>query len=160
MARAVLLLTVVTTLAVLVVIAGVAAATPRVRVGPIDPARRTLKGAIALATLVAVDPRSKLAEFRISCGWYAAPGPASSTRAWLAKGKLRPGLWNVNLRGVSFGWETYPNGPASGIWHPVSLRTWERQAELHGWSGHLWFATRNGEISNGPTTDICGGVLG
>ena len=161
MVRAVLLLTVVATFAVLLATPGVAAAPPRVRVGPIDPARRTLKGAVAFATLVAVDPKSKLAEFRISCGWYALPAPASSRTAWLVKGKVRPGLWNVSLRGFSFDFETYPNGPASGINHTESLTQWQRSAEALGWSGHVRVALRNnGEIGDGPTTDICHGVLG
>jgi hypothetical protein len=161
MARAGLLLTVVTTFAVLLATPGVAATPPHARVGPIDPARRTLKGAIALATLVALDPRSKLAEFRISCGWYAIRAPASSRNAWLVKGKVRPGLWNVSLRELSFDFESYPNGPISGINHTESLEQWEHSAEAFGWSGHVWVALRNnGEIGDGPTTDICHGVLG
>ena len=108
-----------------------------------------LRQAAALGKVVAIDPKADVAEFRIRCGWYYKP-----------KRKVRIGLWKVELRGLSFGWETYPTGPASGISHAVSLKTWERQAELHGWSGTLWLATGNPYISNGPTTDICGGVLG
>jgi hypothetical protein len=37
---------------------------------------------------------------------------------------------------------------------------WERAVKLQGWSGTLWLAFRSPFISNGPTTDICGGVLG
>jgi hypothetical protein len=146
--------------AALFVTAAVAAGPPRVRVGPIDPATRTLTGAVALATLVAVDPKSKLAQFRISCGWYAAKAPPSSADAWLARGKVRPGLWNVKLGRVSFNWETYAAGPASGVAHTVSLKMWEQGVKLQGWSGTLWLASRNPFISNGPTTDICRGVLG
>ncbi|MDE3190304.1 MAG: hypothetical protein KGL94_05730 [Acidobacteriota bacterium] len=122
---------------------------PHVAVRPIGANVPTLRGAAALATLVALDPKSGEAEFRVGCGWYYKP-----------KRRVRLGLWKVPLRGASFNLESYPNGPASGIAHSVSITTWERQVLLHGWSGTLWFGPGRPYISNGPTTDICGGVLG
>jgi hypothetical protein len=109
----------------------------------------TLRDAAVLGKVVAIDPKADVAEFRIKCGWYYKP-----------KRRVRIGLWKVELRGVGFAWETYPNGPASGISHAISLKTWERQTKLHGWTGTLRLITGNRSISNGPTTDICGGVLG
>ncbi len=98
---------------------------------------------------MAIDPKADVAEFRIRCGWYLKP-----------KRKVRPGLWKVGLRGLSFEWESYPAGPASGISHAETLTAWERSAELHGWSGTLFLSGRKSFLTNGPTTDICAGTLG
>ena len=103
-----------------------------------------------MATLVAIDPKAQLAEFRVGCGWYYKP-----------ERRVQLGLWKVPLRGVTFNWETYPNGTASGVAHSISLKTWEELARLHGWSGTLWFGPGYPpNISNGGTTNICAGVLG
>lgn len=123
---------------------------PKPSLHAIAAAIPTLRGAAALATLVAIDPRANVAEFRIGCGWYYKP-----------KHRVRRGLWKVPLRGVTFNWETYPNGPASGVAHTLSRRAWETLARLHGWSGTLWLGPGYpAYISDGGTTDICGGVLG
>ena len=107
-----------------------------------------LRSAIALATLVAIDPAAKLAEFRSSCGWYVAP-----------KHKVHPGLWKVNLRGVQFEMNSAP-GKASGYTLRVPLAVWEHYVEAHGWSGTLSVGNEGGTISNAGHTDICHGVLG
>ena len=108
-----------------------------------------MSGAVALGTLVAIDPVAHVAEFRIGCGWYIRP-----------KHKTRIGLWKVVLRGLSFEFETYSGGPASGINHTESLASWERSVERTGWSGTLYLALSHGFLTDGPTTDICAGVLG
>jgi hypothetical protein len=115
----------------------------------IAPGLPTLRNAVALATVVALDPKADVAEFRIKCGWYLKP-----------KHKVRIGHWKVALRGLSFEFETYPNGSTSGINHPESLKQWERSAEGFGWSGTLYLSRNNPFLTDGPTTDICAGVLG
>jgi hypothetical protein len=122
----------------------------------------TLRGAVALGTLVALDSKVDVAEFRIRCGWYSRRGKASEQLASVPLHRLRPGLWKVFLRGFSFNMETYPNGPASGIANPTSLNVWERYVARFGWSGTLFLPSGWNEpfLSNGPTTDICRGVLG
>jgi hypothetical protein len=124
----------------------------------------TLRNAVALATLVAIDPKTHVAEFRINCGWYIKlVGKEQYLRPTR---KVRIGHWRVELRGLYFQFETYPNGPVSGIAHQESLREWESSAEASGWSGTLnLFHTSGpiapeGFIADGPTTDICAGVLG
>jgi hypothetical protein len=130
-----------------------AAETPRhprpTPVRAIAPDLPTLRGAVALATVVAIDPKTDVAEFRIKCGWYLKP-----------KHKVRIGHWKVALRGLSFEFETYPNGPSSGINHPESLKHWVRSAKAFGWSGTLYLSRHDPFLSDGPTTDICAGVLG
>ena len=126
-----------------------APAPPPPGIRTIAPAIPTLRNAVALGTLVAIDSKADLAEFRIGCGWYINP-----------KRKTRIGLWRVALRGLSFEWETYPAGAASGISHPFTLKRWERWAESDGWSGTLYLSRRDGFLTNGPTTDICAGILG
>jgi hypothetical protein len=116
---------------------------------PIPAAVPALHNAVALGTLVAIDRSKKLAEFRVKCGWYTEP-----------KRKVHHGLWKVSLHGLAFEWESYPNGPASGIAHTESLSDWERVAVRRGWSGSLHLSSRNGFFTDGPTTDICAGVLG
>jgi hypothetical protein len=118
-------------------------------VHPIPSSIPTLRNAVALGKLVLIDSASGVAAFRVKCGWYVKP-----------KRKVVAGLWKVTFRGVEFGWETYPNGPASGISHTVSRATWQQLAQRDGWSGTLYLAGRTRFISNGPTTDICAGVLG
>lgn len=140
------------TVAILVASMATAETTQRTGGVPVHAIATTipiLRDAAALGKAVALDPQAAVAEFRIACGWYVKP-----------KRRVRRGLWTVKLRGVSFQWETYPAGPASGISHSVSLETWERRAELHGWTGTLRLASPKPYLSNGPTTDICGGVLG
>ena len=123
---------------------------PNVAIRPIGADVPALSGAAVRATLAALTPDGEEAEFRVGCGWYYHP-----------KRRVKLGLWRVSLRGVAFTFETYPNGPASGINHTESRKTWEVQAFIHGWSGTLYFPP--GEqpfLTDGPTTDICGGVLG
>ena len=129
------------------------------RIGLSVPA---LRNAVALGTLVALDPKSDVAEFRIRCGWYAARGKPADPLATIPKRKLHPGLWKVALRGFAFNTETYPNGPASGIAHAASLEAWERYTTRFGWTGtvYLPFGWNKPFLSDGPTTDICRGVLG
>ena len=121
-----------------------------------------LGGAVALGTLVALDPKADVAEFRIRCGWYARRGKPTDPQATMPQRKLRPGLWKVALRGFAFNVETYPNGPASGIANPTPLNAWERRVARFGWTGSLWLASGWSKpfLSDGPTTDICGGILG
>jgi hypothetical protein len=134
----------------------------RVPVHPIQTTVPALHNAVALGTLVALDPKSDVAEFRIRCGWYAARGKPSDPEATMPKRKLHPGLWRVALRGFAFNIETYPNGPASGIAHAATLNTWERYTARTGWTGTLFLPGGWAKpfLSDGPTTDICHGVLG
>jgi hypothetical protein len=151
----------------LVTTVGTAAGETRSNVGRI-PAHRvaasvpTLHDAVALGTLVALDLKSDVAEFRIRCGWYAARGKPAGLRATVPKRKLHSGLWKVALRGFAFNMETYPKGPASGIANPATLNIWERYAARFGWRGTLFLAAGWSKpfLSDGPTTDICHGVLG
>jgi hypothetical protein len=129
--------------------AGESVAPPLPGIHPIPTAVPTLRNAVALGTLVAIDPGAKVAEFRIKCGWYIDP-----------KRKVHLGLWKVALRDLAFESESYPNGPASGISRAESLGSWERGAERKGWSGTLYLSPSSGFLTNGPTTDICAGVLG
>lgn len=133
-----------------------------VPVHPIGSGVPTLHNAVALGTLVALDPKSDVAEFRIRCGWYAARGKPTDRQATMPKRKLHPGLWKVALRGFAFNIETYPNGPVSGVAHEASLKTWERHTARAGWTGTLFlpFGWNEPFLSDGPTTDICRGVLG
>jgi hypothetical protein len=114
-----------------------------------------LRSAVALGTLVALDGQRSVAEFRISCGWHATKGGRATS-------KLRPGLFRVPLRGFGFNVETYPAGPASGVANEVSLSTWERWASRSGWTGQLYVypGLTRPWLTDGPTTDICHGVLG
>jgi len=144
---------------------GVSAADDRVPTHSISSSVPTLRGAVALGTLVALDPKADVAEFRIRCGWYARRGKPSEQLATVALRKLQPGLWKVALRGFAFNMETYPNGPASGIANRASLSVWERYVRRFGWRGTLFLASGwSGPyfpyLSDGPTTDICRGVLG
>jgi hypothetical protein len=146
---------------------GSAASDTRLGAGavPVRPIARNvpaLDNAVAVGTLVAIDPKSEVAEFRIHCGWYAKRGKPTDPQATMPERKLRAGLWKVNLRGVSFNIESYPSGPASGIAHKATLKSWERYVSRSRWTGTLFFAGGWSKpfLSDGPTTDICGGVLG
>lgn len=141
--------------------AGVLAATG-VPLRPIPPTVPTLRGVVALGTLVRLDPKADVAEFRIRCGWYARRGKATGSHTTMPLRKLRPGLWKVPLRKFAFTVETYPNGPASGIAHPTRLKAWERWVARSGWIGSLRLPSgwSHPGLSNSPTTDICRGVLG
>jgi hypothetical protein len=119
------------------------------RVGAIPPSVPTLRNAAALGALVRVDPKRRLAEFRISCGWYYKP-----------KRRVHRRLWKVDLRHLTFGWESNLSNAGAGHVETVSLKTWEHRSELRGWSGTLRLTGRGGNLSNGPTTDICAGSLG
>src|SRR5437764_6202585 len=103
----------------------------------------TLRNAAALGTLVRIDAPRGLAEIRISCGWYYSP-----------KEKIRVGLWNVDLRHLSFAEESNPANMAAGHVNSVSRQSWEHWAAVRGWSGTLSLRERGGYLSNGPTTDI------
>jgi hypothetical protein len=145
----------------LLVMATGALAANRVPLRSIPSTVPALRGAVALGTLVALDPKAEVAEFRIRCGWYAGRGKPTDPQATIAVRKLRPGLWKVPLRGVVFNVETSPNGPASGVAHPTSLNGWERYVTRSGWTGSLWLASGSKpSLSDGPTTDICRGILG
>jgi hypothetical protein len=122
-----------------------------VAVGSISSTIPSLRNAAAIGTLVRLDPRSHTAEFRIKCGWYYSP-----------KKRIRRGLWKVSLQRTSFGWETNPENPAAPDAHvrAISRGSWERLATSRGWSGSLRLMPPTGDISNGPTTDICAGVFG
>jgi hypothetical protein len=121
-----------------------------------------LHAAVALGTLVVLDQKSDVAEFRIRCGWYAARGKPNDPQATMPKRKLHPGLWKVALRGFAFNTESYPNGPASGIAHGTTLKTWERYVIRTGWTGTLFLPSGWSKpfLSDGPTTDICRGIFG
>jgi hypothetical protein len=112
----------------------------------------TLRGAVAVGTLVALDPKADVAEFRIRCGWYARRGKPTEPEATVAQRKLHPGLWKVGLRGLGFNAETYPSGPASGIAHNVALHTWERSSVRAGWTGTVFLASGWNKpfLSDGP----------
>jgi hypothetical protein len=133
----------------LVVAAILASTLVRPAPGPIPRDVPTLRDAVALGTLVRIDRVAHVAELRVSCGWHLAP-----------RRKLRPGLWKVGLRHLDLGWETNLRHPELGSVETVSLATWEARATSAGWSGTLRLTGRGGGLSNGPTTDVCAGVVG
>ena len=144
------ILAVVTALAVLLTtVAAHGATPPRPAIHALPANLPTLRNAVALGTLIALDPHAHAAEFRVTCGWFFHP-----------KHRARPGLWKVDLGGLAFEWESYPDGPASEINHTESFASWRRRAEQSGWSGTLYLSRSNGFLTDGPTTDICAGVLG
>jgi hypothetical protein len=104
----------------------------------------TLTGAAALGTLVSVDSKHTFAEFRISCGWYYTP-----------RRKVRPGLWKVGLRNLKLGLVD-----PVGAERTFPFAVWWRVSEQNGWSGTLKLSDGTSFISDGPTTDICAGILG
>lgn len=139
-----------TGVACLVVIVGCAAAPARrVPVGPVPRHIPVLRNAAARGELVRIDLQHHVAEFRLSCGWYLRP-----------KHKVRLKLWRVDLTSIrAFLWETKPGEPAAGHVVSVPLLTWQRWAAKFGWSGTLRLGADGSSISNGPSTDICAGVL-
>jgi hypothetical protein len=110
---------------------------------------RVLRNAAALGTLVRIDPESGFAEFRVSCGWYYTP-----------RKKVRPGVWRVDLRHLDFGSASNLANLAQSHVQSVPLKKWQEDAKQRGWSGTLRLSDGGGGLSNGPTTDICAGVLG
>jgi hypothetical protein len=132
-----------------IVCASALGANQPVRGGPIPPRVPALQNAAALGVLVRLDAARGFAEFRISCGWYYSP-----------KKKVRAGLWKVDLRHLTFGEESNPANPGAGHVNTVSRKSWEHWSALRGWSGTLRLREPGGFLSNGPTTDICAGILG
>jgi len=118
------------------------------------PARPiVLRNAVALGTLVSINRRTDVAEFRISCGWHA-------TRSGRATTKVPPVLYRVLLRRAAFTVESgvNPRIPGSGFATDPSLSAWERW-ERPGWRASLRLY-KTSWLSDGPTTNICAGVLG
>ena len=110
-----------------------------VPIRPAPPGIPTLHHAVALASVVSVDPATDSAVFRIRCGWQVHP-----------KRKLTTRLWNVNLRRVSLSLDA----------HAATLTTWFRLAEARGWSGTMSLDRNGGNVLfDGPTTDVCHGVF-
>jgi hypothetical protein len=132
---------------------GDTSAHPTPRVGPIASTVPTLVRAGARGTLLAIDLKSGIAEFRISCGRFIP-----------SKARIRPGLWKVNLRGATFGWAVGQNGQGGGHVEDLNLRQWERTVRRLGWSGTLYVRTANAPhsvwLTNGGATDVCAGVFG
>jgi hypothetical protein len=118
-------------------------------VGPVSPNVHRLHDAFALGTLVRLDPSARVAEFRVRCVWRYAP-----------RHRLRGGLRRVNLRPLTFSWDTNLSNLALGSNPTVSRRTWAHRAKTRGWSGTLRLGKNDGWISNGPTTNVCGGIPG
>jgi hypothetical protein len=121
----------------------------RPTIGAVSPHLHRLHDAFALGTLVRLDPSARVGEFRVRCVWRYEPHH-----------RLRSGLRRVNLPHLSFSWDTNLSNLAGGSNPTVSRRTWARRARRHGWSGTLRLGKNDGWISNGPTTNICGGVSG
>ena len=113
-----------------------------------------LPSSVALGTLIAVDRRTGVAEFRISCGWH-------TTKRGGRTGKVRPRLFRVPLHGFRFTVETRPG---SGAWRYVSLSTWERRTKRSVGTGAFYLST--GLVNGAPPlitdsdTTVCDGVLG
>jgi hypothetical protein len=120
-----------------------------VAVGVISSKVPTLWSAAAIGTLIRIDPSSHFAEFHVSCGRYVP-----------TMRQVGPGFWKVNLRRATFGWETSPTNMSEGSVQSVSLIRWATWARQEGWKGSLRLYGRGAWLSNGPTTDICAGVLG
>jgi hypothetical protein len=123
-----------------------------------------LRGADAFVTLVAIDRRRGVAEFRVKCGVFTAYAnrdgivPAQE----LAFARVHPGLYQVPLRGGYFnlaGQSATPSGLVPSSANPVTLKTWERDAPI-GWKASLYAGSAGPMLSSGPATDICHGVLG
>jgi hypothetical protein len=97
--------------ALLLAAVGTAASKPRlVPVHAIASSVPTLRGAVVSGTLVALDRRADVAEFRIRCGWYAVRGKPDDPQATMPTHKVRPGFWKVAVSGFNFTVERYPNG--------------------------------------------------
>lgn len=120
-------------------------------IGSIQSAVPRLRAAVALGTLQRIDTKANLAQFRIRCGWHLKP-----------RRRVRSGAWKVDLRNIRFGWETNPTDPAApsaGV-ESIGLGTWVARSRSRGWTGTLRLSARGGVLTNGPTTNVCGGVLG
>jgi hypothetical protein len=125
------------------------AAQQSVTVGPIPARIPVLTNAAVLASVVRLEPTLHEAEVRVSCGWHYAP-----------RTRVRRKLWKVSLRDLALEWESNPANPSEGHVVAVSLARWERRVEGRGWNGTLRLRRSGGSLSDGPTTDICAGVLG
>lgn len=157
-------------LAVAAVAAGIAVAL-RSRAGAEDAGSASswsslpiLRGADAFVTLVAIDRRADVAEFRVSCGVltkYANQAGLVPARK-LALARVQPGLYRVPLRGGTLYVSSYaetPSGLVPSHANPVTLNAWERSAPI-GWAASLYGGSAGPFLSDGPATDICHGVLG
>jgi hypothetical protein len=113
-----------------------------------------LHHAVTRGTLVAVNRETDVAEFRISCGWYISKGGSATA-------KVRPGIYSVSLRGAYINVEAGvdPAVPGSGAANHVSLASWERWTRP-GWKAWLSSGSTKSYLSDGPSTDICHGVIG
>ena len=100
----------------------------------------------AYGYLVAVDARTDMAEFFLSCGLSHSQEMKSST-------------WLVDLRGVTFGWESAPRDMAKGQVSSVSLKQWINLARHQGWTGYLDLAEPTKWLTNGPGPTPCGAAL-
>jgi len=125
----------------------------------------TLHGAAAFVTLVAVDRTTDMAEFRVRCGVFvrfASPSTGTIPPRKLARAEVRPGLYRASLRGGSFWVSVYadtPTGALPSSGNQVTLAAWERDAPIgSGWQFRTGAA--GPYVGNGPTTDMCHGVLG
>jgi hypothetical protein len=124
----------------------------------------TLRGVDAFVTLVAIDRRTDVAEFRVKCGVFTAYASRSGDipRGKLAQARVQPGLYRVPLRGGYFnlaGQSATPSGLVPSSANPVTLKAWERDAPI-GWKASLYAGSAGPMLSSGPATDICHGVLG
>ena len=105
-----------------------------------------------LATLVGFDPKSQDAEFKIGCGWNTRTGR-----------KVSPGLWRLNLRGVTFAIEVgalNPDGTvnlATGHNVAVTRKAWEQDVLRAGFSGLIYTNGKPSWITDGPGSLVCQG---
>jgi hypothetical protein len=111
------------------------------------PGLRPLSGALAIGTLMAVDPATGTGDFFISCGWD-----------FKSKKPFDDEFREVALRHGTFGVETDPLDPARGAVRSVTWQSWEPGAMKNGWSGVLYLASRKPLLTDGPGTDVCRGV--
>ncbi len=101
-----------------------------------------------MGSLIALDPRSKIGEFRITCGWDS-----------LTRRKIRPGVWRMDLRGTSLELTSEPNNLAGGYVQTVSYAKWKAYVVEFGWTGIIE-RNRQSFLTDGPGTDVCNGVMG
>lgn len=138
--------------AVLLSSAPIASHAPRhpIAIGPIPREVSELRGAAARAALIRINPNGTEAEFRVTCGWFLSP-----------KKRIRKSLWRVSLPGSIFEWETNPANPAAPQAAVIQIprKVWVGRVKFGGWRGTLLLRGRFRQFSNGPSTDICGGVL-
>jgi hypothetical protein len=123
------------------------------RVGPVSSNLGTLRRAGARGTLLAIDPTTRTASFRITCG-----------RRVPSKAKITPGVYRLGLRGAEFGWAVGYNGRGGGHVVELSWTKWLAAAKRYGWSGYIYIrppnAPRSVWLTNGGGTDVCAGVFG